>query len=181
MGSPDVRLIPLGDPGCYPDAMNDRERLITWLNEAHATEQTMLQVLEGHAILAAEFPEIRAGLEAHRAETLRHRDQVAQCLRLLGREPSSVKTMVATAAGIAQGVSAAMARDAVLKNVQSDYAAESAEIASYTALVAAAEGSSQTEIAEICRGILDEEMDMAVWLEECIPDLTVQILEDAVR
>ncbi|HEX2861365.1 MAG TPA: DUF892 family protein [Lacunisphaera sp.] len=161
--------------------MNDTDRLVGWLNEAHAVEQGMLQVLEGHAILATEFPEIRTGLEAHRAETLRHRDQIAACLRQLGREPSPVKTLVATATGVAQGLSTALARDAVLRNVQADYAAESAEIAAYTALIAVAEQCALTDIAAICQGILEDEVEMAVWLEKCIPELAVQTLAGATR
>jgi ferritin-like metal-binding protein YciE len=144
-------------------------------------EQSMLQVLEGHAVLATELPEFRATLEEHRADTMRHRDQVALCLRLLGREPSAVKAAMATATGMAQGMSSAMARDAIVRNAIADYAAESAEIASYTALVTAAEQESLTEVASICQGILEDEVEMAAWLEERIPDLTVYALTQTAR
>ncbi len=156
--------------------MNDHDHLIKWLNEAHTMEQSMLQVLEGHALLAGNLQEIRSGLEKHRAETLHHRDQVAQCLRLLGQQPSSVRTVMATASGVAQGVSTILARDAILKNAQADYAAESAEIALYTTLITAAEQGNRADIAALCRGILEEEVEMAAWLEERIPELTVLTL-----
>ena len=74
-----------------------------------------------------------------------------------------------------------MASDVILKNVQADYAAESAEIAMYTALIAAAEQNSLTEIAAICSDILDEEVEMAAWLEERIPELTAYAFAGALH
>jgi ferritin-like metal-binding protein YciE len=157
--------------------MNAQERLIAWLKEAYIMEQNMIPVLECHAQCALEFHELRDRIDQHIGETYRHREQVARCLRLLGAEPSMARTMAATATGMFQGVAAVMRRDAVLKDTVADYASESLEIATYTALVAAARELGFEQVATICSDILDEEVEMAAWLEEHIPAITTRSVQ----
>lgn len=159
--------------------MNHKNRLIPWLKNAYMMEQNMIPVLESHAQCAIPFDRLRDRLDQHLGETYRHREQVARCLRLLGEEPSTVKAMAATASGMVQGIVTSIQPDAMLKNVLADYASESMEIASYTALVSATEELGEDQIADICREILDEEVEMAAWLEGQIPDVTAYALQVA--
>jgi ferritin-like metal-binding protein YciE len=152
------------------------ERLIDWLNNAYLMEHGMIPVIETHARGAADFPEIRERLDQHYAETFVHREQVARCLNLLGAEPPLAKSVAAGAVGLVRGVVSLMPRDALLNDLIADYAAESREIASYTALVAAARALVRPDIASICSQILNEEVEMAVWLEEQIPEMTLSTL-----
>lgn len=156
--------------------MSDLQQLATWLNDAHAMETSLIQVLETHARAAEALPEVRAQFEQHLAETHGHAVRVAQCLRLLGQEPSLVKDTFAKGMGRFEGMATGMYRDELLKNFLMDYAAESMEIACYTALIAAAEDAGQLEIAKLCAEILDEEIEMAAWIEEQIPIVTRQVL-----
>src|SRR5687768_8950719 len=98
-----------------------QERLIDWLQHAHAMEQGMTAVLDQHLRRAADFPAIRDRLNDHLAQTHAHREQVARCLRLLGREPSLTQMASATVTGLMQGVATLLQRDSVLKDMLADY------------------------------------------------------------
>lgn len=152
------------------------DRLIEWLNNAYLMEQEMIPILENHARGAMDLPEVRERLDQHYAETVAHREQVARCLRLVGAEPPLVRAMAAEATGMVRGMASLLPRDAVLADLVSDYAAESREIAVYTALIAAARALNQPEIAAICSQVLNDEVEMAVWIEEHIPEITVNAL-----
>ena len=46
------------------------------------------------------------------------------------------------------------------------------EIASYKSLIAAAESAGETEVARVCQEILQDEEEMAAWLDERVPEVT---------
>ena len=152
---------------------NDRhEQLITWLNSAHSMEQSLIPVLENHAKDAKDVAWVRERDERHLAETRRHVERVRECLDLLGAKPSTIKSAIGNLTGMVQGASSGMYKDEIVKNFLSDYAAEHFEIACYTSLIAAAEELGQTRIATICQEILRDEIEMANWLRENIPQIT---------
>ena len=159
--------------------MSHIDNLTTWLNSAYAMERSLTQVLDNHSKEADAYPEIRQRLELHAEETRRHAELVAECLRLLEEEPSSVKSMIGNITGMVQGTATNMFRDAIVKNALSDYASEHFEIACYRSLIAAAQETGHLRIAEICREILREEEAMAQWLEAEIPTITRVFLEQA--
>ena len=157
--------------------MTHVEQLITWLNSAHAMEQSLAKVLENHAKDAKDHPDMRNRIEEHIIETRAHADRVAECLQMLGEKPSTMKSALGSVMGMVQGASTGMFRDELVKNVLADYASEHFEIACYRSLVAAAEELDKPEIAEICAEILEEEEAMAAWLEEQIADVTHVVLQ----
>jgi ferritin-like metal-binding protein YciE len=152
-------------------------QLTAWLNSAYAMEENLAKILESHARDAADFPDFQARLEEHVAETRIHSTRVQECLGLIGQKPSITKSLVGNVTGMLQGAATGLFRDAVVKNALSDYAAEHFEIASYQALIAAAEDANQKEIGEICREILSDEEAMAGWLEQNLPDITRAFLQ----
>ena len=117
-------------------------------------------------------------IQRHIAETKTHAERVEQCLQTLDEKPSMMKSGAAKLSGMAQGASTGLARDELVKNVLSDYAAEHMEIASYRSLIAAAEELAQPRIAELCRANLREEEAMARWLEEQIDGATRAFLQE---
>lgn len=135
-------------------------------------EKNLENVLENHAKDASEHPQMKARIEQHLHETRRHVRQVDECLQLMGDKPSAMKNLVGNVLGTVQGVSSGVFRDAIVKNVLSDYASEAFEIACYRSLIVAAEELGQTRIAETCRQILAEEEAHAAWLNEQIDDVT---------
>lgn len=67
-------------------------------------------------------------------------------------------------------MSTATAEDKMIKNSLADYATEHFEIASYRALIAAADAVGEEETARVCEEILKEE-EMAKWVNNEIPRL----------
>jgi ferritin-like metal-binding protein YciE len=156
--------------------MTNNKQLIAWLNDAYSMERSLANVLENHARDAADFPDAQARNEQHLAETRQHADLVERCLEMLGETPSTVKSAFGSLMGRVEGAASGVFRDEIVKNFLSDYAAEHLEIASYKALVVAAEEVGQPEIARICGKILAEEVAMAEWLENHLPGVTRQSL-----
>jgi ferritin-like metal-binding protein YciE len=161
--------------------MSTTQQFVTWLNSVHAIELSLAQTLQNHARDAEDVPELRDGISQHIAETRRHAELVERCLAILGEKPSMVKSAMGSLMGMVQGPSTGMFHDELMKNALSDYTAEHLEIASYRALIAAAEALQQPEIAAICREILKDEEAMAAWLQEKIPAITLLMLEQVAQ
>jgi ferritin-like metal-binding protein YciE len=147
-----------------------RDLLISWLNDAYAMERALIPILQNHARDAeVELPETTARMRRHIEETQTHAQRVEECLRILGTSPSAVKSTVASAMGAVQSVMTGMFSDEMIKNALSDYCAEQFEVASYTALIAAADELGQSEVSRLCGENLREDQLMAAWLEQKIP------------
>jgi ferritin-like metal-binding protein YciE len=148
---------------------DQKETLLSWLNDAYSMEKGQIQVLENHVKDAQDHPEVHRKLAEHLELTRRHADMVEQCVARLGGSTSSVKTAMGTVAGFFQGRSTGAAPDEMVKNALSDYAAEHFEIACYRALITGARAVGMAEIAQVCEQILRDEEDMARWLESRLP------------
>jgi len=156
--------------------MTHHDLIIGWLNDAHAMELGIAQVLERHAASAADHPQIQAGLEKHLGETRRHADLVKGCVERLGGDTSAVKSGMASVMGAMQGMTTKIAADELLKNALHDYGTEHFEIACYTSLIAAAEATSDRETERVARQILREEEAMAASLAQQIPMITSEMM-----
>lgn len=152
--------------------MEQNQQIITWLKDAHALEQSLENILQAQIREARDMPEMQQRLEQHLEETRRHRERVTAALAVFGETPSKLKTATAGFMGMMEGMSTAIFRDMLIKNIIADYAMEHFEIACYRALRVAANEAGFTEIATMCEDILKEETAMAEWLEEQIPDMT---------
>ena len=157
--------------------MAHKELVIAWLNNAHAMEQGIAEVLERHAADAKDQPQMHGRLQQHLDETRRHADLVKGCMERMGEKPSGIKTGMASVMGAVQGMSTKMAQDTLIKNTLHDYGTEHFEIACYTSLIAAAQDLGDQEMARVCQEILREEQAMADFLFQQIPPTTVQMLQ----
>ncbi|MBA3450110.1 MAG: ferritin-like domain-containing protein [Chloroflexia bacterium] len=156
--------------------MPRNDLIVAWLNDAHAMELGIAQVLENHAASAADHPEMQARLEQHLEQTRRHADLVKSCVERLGGDTSAVKTGMASVMGTIQGMSTKIAKDELIKNTLHDYGTEHFEMACYTSLLAAAEDLGDMETAQVCRQILRDEQAMADFLFQQIPTATLEML-----
>ena len=159
---------------------DQKETLLSWLNDAYSMEKGQVQVLENHVKDAQDKPEIHRKLAEHLELTRRHADMVEQCVARMGGSTSSVKTAMGTVAGFFQGRSTGAAPDELVKNALSDYAAEHFEIACYRALITGARALGASDVAQVCEQILREEEDMARWLESRLPMVVQQYLGNEV-
>jgi ferritin-like metal-binding protein YciE len=157
--------------------MAHKELVIAWLNDAHAMELGIAQVLERHAEEAKDHPHVHAALQRHLEQTRRHAELVKGCVERMGGETSGVKSGMASVMGAVQGMTTKLAKDELIKNTLHDYGTEHFEIACYTSLIAAAENLGDQETARVCREILRDEQAMAEFLFQQIPPTTTEMLQ----
>src|SRR5581483_12274454 len=127
------------------------------------------------------YPQVQSKLEQHLEQTRRHAQLVEGCVEALGSHTSGMKTGMARLLGQMQAVSTGPAQDEMMKNALADYAAENFEVASYTALVDAATVLGEQRVAQVCQQILQEDQEMARWLQQNIPSLTERTLQEVAR
>ncbi len=148
---------------------NDQGFLTAWLKDAYSMEVGLVPVLENHAKDAKDYPEMARRIQQHADVTRQHASLVKSCLERLGEEPSTLKAGVGKFTGAAGSIATGAAEDEVVKNGLTDFASENFEIASYKALIAAANQYGDAETAQICQQILRDEEEMAHFLEQQLP------------
>ena len=155
---------------------NQRDTLATWLKDAYAMEQGIVEILERQIEQMDDMPDAQEKVVQHLELTKTQADRVRACVERLGDDVSHVKSGLANFLGAVQGMSTVMANDKIVKNALANYAIEHFEIASYMANAAAARDLGYEDIASVCETIIMEEQDMADWLEMQLPMLTRQHL-----
>ncbi|MES2405659.1 MAG: ferritin-like domain-containing protein [Pseudomonadota bacterium] len=151
-----------------------RENLVDWLRNAHAMEVQAEAMLKGQAGRLEHYPEVRARVEQHVTETQQQARDVEQCLKSLGEDTSTLKDTGGKAMALMQAMGGMVTSDEVIKGAIASYAFEHMEIASYTALIAAAQAAGETQVARACEAILQQEKAMAAWLAEHTPGVVQQ-------
>jgi ferritin-like metal-binding protein YciE len=68
----------------------------------------------------------------------------------------------------------------LVKNGLADFTAENFEIASYKALITAAESLQDQETLRVCQQILADEQDMAQWLDQHLPMAVTEALQQKI-
>jgi ferritin-like metal-binding protein YciE len=156
--------------GSNTELMNDDQKkmFVAWLNDAHALEESLVVMLEKQ-IAEEQDGEMKSKLEEHLAETKRHAELVRSCIVRYGEEPSGGKDLLGTISSAIAGMGISLMHDKAVKNVHSSYAAEHTEIATYTALRAAASEAGDVETVSVCDEILEDEKMMADFLLEQLP------------
>jgi ferritin-like metal-binding protein YciE len=144
--------------------------LVGWLNDACTKEQGIVEVLDAQVKQAGDRPKVKDGIQRHLEATKGHAELVKGCLDQLGETPSKLKTGLAEVGAKVSGFTMGAADDKLVKAALDDYATEHMEIASYRALIAA-EQLGHPEIAQVCQGTLQDEIEMASWLDENLPML----------
>lgn len=156
---------------------SSHDQIITWLRDAHAMERNMESVLSRHLRDAQDYPAVREQLEKHLNETRDHARRLEGALESLGATASTAKDLAAGLMGALQAMSTSVLPDEPVKNALAEYAMEHLEIATYSALIAAAEAAGLMDVSHVCSDILREETAMALWLEDQIPQITRMYLE----
>lgn len=149
---------------------------IDWLRDAHAMEQQAEQMLKAQASRIEHYPDLEARITQHIQETQGQRELLESCFERLGEKPSAVKDVMGRLAAFGQAVGGSVASDEIVKGAMAGYVFEQLEIATYTTLIAAAEAAGDPETAQVCRGILKQEEEMAQWLLEHLPMVAQQFL-----
>jgi len=150
---------------------SSQDLVLAWLNDALAMENALAAVLQHRIKDAKDFPAVQLADRQHLAETLRHADLVKQCIARLGSKPSTAKSLFGTVFGMMQAPMTGLYKDEVVKNCLIDHAAEQFEVASYMALIDAANAIGDTETAAVCEEIRAEDEAMAARILSLLPEV----------
>jgi ferritin-like metal-binding protein YciE len=156
-----------------------QENLLDWLRDAHAMEQQAEQMLRAQSSRLENYPELKLRIDQHLEETLGQQKLVAQCIERLGGSTSTIKDLAAKVMAFGQAAGGMAVSDEVVKGSIASYVFENLEIASYTSLIAAAEAAGDLETKTACEQILPQEVAMAQWLLDHIPQVTQTYLARA--
>jgi ferritin-like metal-binding protein YciE len=156
--------------------MANKDTLLRWLENAHSMETAIAQTLERHADDAKNEPELAAKIREHLAKTQLHARAMEKAVARLGGAVSAVKTGLASVMGAVEGAATGFASDWMVRNAVAEYSAEYFEMATYKAIIAAAEEAGDQETVNVCLDILKEEEEMAAWLESELPELVAEFM-----
>jgi len=149
-----------------------QKNLIKWLDDAHAMETQSALHLERIQQRLENYPRLQQKINEHYEQTLGQKRLIEGCLDRLHDTPSSVKDLSARISAAGQFLSESTSDDEVIQEAINCYQLEQREIASYIVLIEAAKTLGDQETQGIAEVILAQEMHMANWLLEHIPELT---------
>ncbi len=170
-------------------------KLVQYLNEAYGLEQKLETSLQAHIAMTADAP-YKKRLKAHLTETKRHGREVKKRIKALGGAPATIdapgpdvvgdaaqavlggaQKAIALAQGPLHAIRGTGQEEKQLKNVKTEYASESEEIATYTTIRALAEALGDKDTQRLAREILREEERMRSYLEKQIPRFTKAVVK----
>jgi ferritin-like metal-binding protein YciE len=158
------------------------QKVVQYLNEAHASELGLVQVLH-EQIAMTPRGSYRRGLEKHLDETRDHARRIEQRLADLGQGGNPFQVVIGWAEGaIAQALAVAKSpldllrgsggEEKVLKNAKDACATEALEIATYLALEHLARAVNDDATARLAASIRSDEERMLARVMREIPKLT---------
>jgi len=153
-----------------------RENLLDWLRDAHAMEQQAEQMLKAQAARIEHYPIVKQRIEQHLQETLGQQELLKACIERLGGSTSTMKDIIGKMMAFGQAAGGMANSDEIVKGAISSYVFENLEIATYTALIAAAKTVGDVETQRVCEQILPQEEAMAEWVLEHLPQLTEEFM-----
>ncbi len=155
-----------------------RDKLITYLQDAHAMEHQITQVLEGQVKDTEKYPQIQSRIQQHLDETRLHEQRMADCLSAYNESPSSIKSVGTNLMGSLIGAAAGGRTDALSKAARDDYMTEHMEIAAYELLITTAQLMGDTNTIQAAQANLRDEIRMAQWLEQNLPATVIYSFQE---
>jgi len=152
------------------------ENYLDWVRDAHAMEKQAESMLEKMAGRLEHYPDLKARIEQHIEETRQQQTLIQSVIDRHNTSNSTFKDVMGKMAATGQAMGGMFADDEVVKGAISSYAFEHFEVACYTSLIAAAQLVGDQEGARIFEQIREQEIAMAEWALNHIPDVTEQFL-----
>lgn len=150
---------------------------ITGLQNAHSLEAQAIQLCNRQVERLENYPEMRERLRMHAEESRRQQERLEQILQSMGSSHSTLKDIATSITGNLAAIGHALMQDEVIKNTFANYAFEHFEIASYRSLLAMAEMAGDSRAPRLLQESLNEEMQMARWIEEHIDPTTRRYMQ----
>lgn len=155
------------------------ENYVDWVRDAHAMEEQAEAMLSRMAERLEHYPELKSRILQHIEETKEQQHLVKTVLDRLDTSRSVLKDAAGKISAMGQAMGGMFASDEVVKGAISGYVFEQLEIASYTALIAAAQVVGDDEGVQTFTRIRSQEQEMAQWLSEHLPEVTQAFLQRA--
>lgn len=146
------------------------------LRNAHAMEKQALSIMQPQLERLEHYPQVSAMLDRHIRETEGQLQRLEQILDSLNESASGLKDTMLSLSGSMAAITHSMATDEILKNSLANFAFENFEIASYTALITAAEQANAAQAIPLLKQNLDEEVAMAAQIQEGLPEVVRQYI-----
>jgi ferritin-like metal-binding protein YciE len=137
-----------------------REKLVEYVEDAHAMEQSVLRSLDS-MISTTNDPEIVEMLRHHKEESERHERLLKERLDALGAGTSTRKEAQTVAGALLKGIGDQARTDKPGKNARDGYVTEHMKIAAYQLLERLAVRAGDQETAEVARRNRADEEAMA--------------------
>jgi ferritin-like metal-binding protein YciE len=164
------------------DMAASEQKIVQYLNEAHASEVALTRVLESQIAMTPRGT-FRSGLETHHKETRDHAKRIEKRLgeldqggnplmAVLGAAETVVGQMLALTKTPMDLLRGTGGEEKVLKNAKDACATEALEIATYTALERLASDVGDTKTEQLAASIRADEEKMLKLLLREIPKLT---------
>ena len=158
------------------------QKIVQYLDEAHGSELALVRQLQAQIAMTPKG-QYRDGLETHLQETRRHADRLEGRLAELGQGNNllqaglgAVESLVGQALALTKTpldlVRGTGGEEKVLKNAKDSCAAESLEIATYTAIAQLARIAGDAKTERLADSILRDEQRMLDRLLKELPHLT---------
>jgi len=167
------------------------QKIAQYLNEAHATEQALVTVLQSQIAMTPRGS-YRDGLEIHLRETRDHATRVQRRLDELGYGSNPLQAGVGLVESVVGQILAlgktpldlvrgTGGEEKVLKNAKDACATEALEIATYTAIERLAGSVGDETTATLARSIRADEQKMLDRILQEIPKLTEAVMRSEIR
>ena len=168
-----------------------QQKVVQYLNEAHASEQALIRVLQSQIAMTPRGA-YRSALETHLRQTREHAERVARRLEALGQGSNPLLAVVGALEAVV-GQALALGKtpfdllrgsggeEKVLKNAKDASATEALEIATYTALERLASSVDDDETAKLAASILADEEQMLQRILREIPKLTDAVVRAEIK
>lgn len=148
-----------------------RDIYLRWLQDAHAMEEHALTMLKGQARRLENYPALQARIQQHITKTKGQAEVLEKILARNAGDASGLKDVLGSMAGAGQTLGGMGMSDEPVKTAVMSYAFEHMEIATYEVLICTAEMLGDLEAAEALTDSLEQEEDMADWLEDHLSEI----------
>jgi ferritin-like metal-binding protein YciE len=154
---------------------------VTGLRNAHAMEIQARELMERQSERLDAYPEVKAKVIQHLAETREQLKRLEQCLEACDESNSTLKDMAQSMVANTMAMTHAMASDEILKNTFANNAFEHFEIAAYKSLLTLSDSAGQGAARPLLEANLAEEERMAAWIDANVAEVTQAYLANEER
>jgi ferritin-like metal-binding protein YciE len=154
---------------------------VVGLRNAHAMEVQARELMERQSERLDDYPEVRAKVKQHLAETHDQLSRLERCLEACGEATSTLKDAAQSVMANTMAMAHAMAGDEILKNTFANNAFEHFEIAAYKSLLSLCASAGQEKSRPLLEANLKEEEQMASWIDANVAKVTQQYVVNEER